>query len=71
MARLTGSNWIWAVTLAAASADVDRATPLDVVTGRHNEIDTLKLLTADLERRVQRLAKPAFVAGASRADSGY
>jgi hypothetical protein len=54
--------------LVSASADADRATPLDTLTGRHNEIDTLKLLTADLERRVQNLAKPLIAAQASRAD---
>jgi len=54
--------------LVAASADADRATPLDALSGRHNEIDTLKLLTADLERRVQNLARPLLAAQASRGD---
>lgn len=54
--------------LVAASSDADRATPLDTLTGRHNEIDTLKLLTVDLERRMQNLAKPLLAAQASRAD---
>lgn len=54
--------------LASASADADRATPLDTLTGRHNEIDALKLLTADLERRVQRLAAAQLAANASIAD---
>jgi hypothetical protein len=54
--------------LVAASADADRATPVDTLTGRHNEIDTLKLLTSDLERRVQNLARPLLAAQASRGD---
>jgi hypothetical protein len=54
--------------LASVSADADRATPLDKLTGRHNETETLKLLTADLERRIQNLARPLLAAQASRAD---
>jgi hypothetical protein len=56
------------LALAQSTADVSPSTPIDLFTGRNGETETLKLLTAGLERRVQKLAEKQRIAEQTLAD---